>query len=82
MLRLLRADPNAGRTDDFRFATITWLDAYQVKWSLNPGSFTLNDLLKINDNAPSLIRQLADGWSRVTRLNPRDGQRYKTGSYF
>lgn len=80
MLRLLRADqlafirmadPNAGRVDDFQVGTASRLDGFQVKWSQNPGSFTLNDLLKPNDNAPSLIRQLADGWIRLQRRNPQ-----------
>ncbi len=79
MLRLLRADqlafirmadPNAGRVDDFQVGTASRLDGFQVKWSQNPGSLTLNDLLKPNDNAPSLIRQLADGWTRMKRRNP------------
>jgi hypothetical protein len=79
MLRLLRADqlafirmadPNAGRVDDFQVGTASRLDGFQVKWSQNPGSLTLNDLLKSNDNAPSLIRQLADGWMRMKSRNP------------
>ncbi|TKC92737.1 AAA family ATPase [Polyangium fumosum] len=64
------ADPNAGRLDDLQIADQGCLDAYQVKWSRFPGSFTFNELTKPGPDAPCLIAQLADGWKRLRAQNP------------
>lgn len=65
------ADPKAGRVDDFQIATEQRVDAYQFKWSRYGGNVTFNDLVKSPDSAPSLIRQLADGWQRLRTAHPR-----------
>jgi hypothetical protein len=64
------ADPSAGRVDDLQLASPRRLDAYQVKWGEFSGTITFNDLVRPqrtggSNNAPSLIRQLADGWIRL-----------------
>lgn len=73
------ADPDAGRVDDLQILTANRTDAFQVKWSEYPGSFTWNDLTKeeaAKDDEvkkPSLIAQLADGWKRLR--SPDRGRR-------
>lgn len=64
------ADPEAGRVDDLQIGAGGLLDAYQVKWSRSPQTFTFNDLVKPSVDRPSLIRQLADGWQRLRAANP------------
>lgn len=64
------ADPDAGRLDDLQIAEEGRLDAYQVKWSRFPAAFTFRDLKAPGVDAPSLISQLADGWSRLQATNP------------
>lgn len=63
------ADPEAGRVDDIQIATPGKLDAYQVKWSAQPSSFTLSDLISPNGKKPALIKQLADGWKTLKTSN-------------
>ncbi|HEY3567176.1 MAG TPA: ATP-binding protein [Thermoanaerobaculia bacterium] len=67
------ADPEAGRVDDFQLLTPGRLDAYSVKWESHPEPFTLNKLISPSEDKPSLIAQLADGWSR---LRARDSNRH------
>jgi hypothetical protein len=62
------ADPEAGRVDDIQIASAGRVDAYQIKWSRYPRSFSLGDL--ISGSAPSLISQLADGWLRLKERHP------------
>lgn len=64
------ADPDAGRMDDAQIATPGRLDAYQVKWSRFPGTFTFHQLITAFSDAPSLIAQLADGWRRLSTAHP------------
>lgn len=63
------ADPEAGRVDDIQIATPGKLDAYQVKWSAQPTSFTFSDLISPNGEKPALIKQLADGWKVLKATN-------------
>lgn len=64
------ADPQAKRVDDFQIATDNCVDAYQFKWSRFPGTFSYNDLITGDDASPSLIKQLAEGWKHLQKLNP------------
>lgn len=66
------ADPEAGRVDDLQIGGQSRVDAFQVKWSQYGGNFSFHDL-KASGSGPSIIAQLADGWSRLKRLHP--GQR-------
>jgi hypothetical protein len=59
------ADPEAGRVDDLQIGSQLRVDAFQIKWSQYGGSFTFNDLTARSRDKPSLIAQLADGWSRL-----------------
>ncbi len=63
------ADPEAGRVDDFQIGSRSRVDAYQVKWSEYPGSFTFRDLTRSSDQELSLIGQLADGWKRLRKTH-------------
>ncbi len=56
------ADPEAGRVDDLQIGSESRIDAYQVKSSQYPGSFTFNNLIKPKPDAPNLLAQLAEGW--------------------
>lgn len=64
------ADPDAGRVDDFQIGTHNRVDAFQVKWSTFPGLVTWTTLTKDQEDGPSLIRQLADGWQRLRARSP------------
>lgn len=68
------ADPDAGRVDDIQLFRGTRLDAYQVKWSEYIGSFTTKNLIaesaKGDIHHPSLIRQLAEGWTLLKTSYP------------
>ena len=66
------ADPEAGRVDDLQIGSQSRIDAFQIKWSQYGGNFSFNDLIA-SGSGPSIIAQLADGWSRLQRLHP--GQR-------
>lgn len=66
------ADPEAGRVDDLQIGSQSRIDAFQIKWSQYGGNFSFNDLIT-SGSGPSIIAQLADGWSRLQRLHP--GQR-------
>lgn len=66
------ADPDAGRVDDLQIGSESRVDAYQIKASQYPGSFTFNDLVKPRPDAPNLLAQLAEGW---TTLRSRDATR-------
>ena len=59
------SDPEAGRVDDFQLGSESRVDADQVKWSQFSGPFTFNDLVREARPSPSLLRQLADGWTRL-----------------
>lgn len=65
------ADPDAGRVDDLQLGTPNRVDAYQVKWNQLAGNFSFNDLTRASSNAPSVIEQLADGWSRLKQRYQR-----------
>lgn len=64
------ADPGAGRTDDLQVGFDLRVDAYQVKWSQYPTSFTFQQLVAQSGDTPPLIAQLADGWTRLRARNP------------
>jgi hypothetical protein len=64
------ADPEAGRVDDLQLGAGVLIDAYQVKWSRFPQTFTFNDLIGPSTDRPSLISQLADGWRRLRFAHP------------
>ena len=59
------ADPEAGRVDDLQIGAGDVINAYQIKWSRFPQTFTFNDLIRTSAQQPSLINQLADGWRRL-----------------
>ena len=65
------ADPEAGRVDDLQVGSDGRVDAYQVKWSQFPGSFTFNELVSDKDKNPNLLAQLAEGWSRLRKSYPK-----------
>ncbi|CAK8722836.1 hypothetical protein GCAAIG_12505 [Candidatus Electronema halotolerans] len=68
------ADPNAGRVDDILVATTDGqLLAYQVKWSDKVEFISFADFIRSsgkNKANPSLILQLADGWSALKKQYP------------
>lgn len=68
------ADPNAGRVDDILIATADGqLHAYQVKWSDKVDFISFADFIRSsgeNKAKPSLILQLADGWSVLKKQYP------------
>src|SRR4030095_5960623 len=59
------ADREAGHVDDFQIGSQSRVDAFQVKWSQSPGTFTFGELTRESGNAPALIAQLAEGWKRL-----------------
>ena len=63
-LRWIRlADPKAGRVDDLQIGSAGQIDAYQVKSSQYPGSFTFNNLTTSQTDH----RRLSHKW-------PKDGE--------
>jgi len=64
------ADPDAGRIDDIQIGGDSRVDAYQVKWAIDGGTFTFNRLITPDGEAPSLIAQLADGALRIGAFHP------------
>jgi hypothetical protein len=70
LLWIALADPKAGRVDDFQIAAGRTIDAYQFKWSRYGGNFSYVDLTKGSSSAPGLIKQLADGWTKLKEQNP------------
>lgn len=65
-------DPNAGRVDDIQIGSQSRVDAFQVKWSTYGGNLTFNNLINPKDKKPSLIEQLADGWTRLKNRYSND----------
>lgn len=68
------ADPEAGRVDDIQVGRTGRTDAYQIKWGEYEGRVTFRALIA-KDGAskypqPSLLAQLSDGWTRLTRSGP------------
>lgn len=64
------ADPVAGHLDDFQIGTPNRLDAYQIKWTQGGGSFTFRDFTAPNQQDPSILSQLVDGWNRLRHQHP------------
>jgi AAA domain len=64
------ADREAGHVDDFQIGSQSRVDAFQVKWSQSPGTFTFGELTRESGNAPALIAQLAEGWKRLRAAYP------------
>lgn len=64
------ADPDAGRLDDLQLCTSVRVDAFQVKWSRFPSTFSFRNLTEPHADGPSLIEQLVDGWRRISVANP------------
>ncbi|MBM4136709.1 MAG: ATP-binding protein [Nitrospira sp.] len=67
------ADPEAGRVDDIQIASPGRIDAHQVKWGETIQNISFRDLTsdkKSKDSSPkpNLMKQLADGWQRLTSL--------------
>lgn len=63
-------DPEAGRLDDVQIVREGRVDAYQVKWSAYSAARTLRALATSTNDAPSLLRQLADGWQSLRDAYP------------
>lgn len=63
------ADPEAGRVDDLQLGSPGRVDAFSVKWSKYPSSITLHRLTSPDGKAPSLIAQLAKGWSTLEKIH-------------
>ncbi len=64
------ADPAMGSVDDIVIGTDGRVDAYQVKWSQHPRSFTFGDLIGPTQGKTSLLAQLASGWNTCKRHQP------------
>lgn len=68
------ADPEAGRVDDIQVGQTGRVDAYQIKWSEYEGRVTFRSLIGKDGTSknpqPSLLAQLADGWTKLTRSEP------------
>lgn len=68
------ADPEAGRLDDIQIITQNRVDAYQVKWGVQPSSSSFNDLSTgkgdPDGSNSGLIGQLAGGWKRLKSIHP------------
>lgn len=64
------ADPEGEHVDDFQIATPNRLDAYQIKWSRDGGTFSFTNLTNSVKDKKSLILQLADGWMCLSRKHP------------
>lgn len=67
--RVRLADVQAGQIDDFQLVFTSSVRAHQVKWSREPD--TIGFAAFANDTAErhSYIRQLANGWKRLTTLH-------------
>ena len=65
------ADPEAGRVDDIQVGRTGRVDAYQIKWGEYEGRLTFRALVSKDgisrEPQPSLLNQLSDGWTRLTR---------------
>lgn len=61
------ADPDVLRVDDLQIATKTRIDAYLIKWSEWADTLSLEDLTEDHAGVGSLIKQLADGWTRLKK---------------
>jgi hypothetical protein len=68
------ADPEAGQVDDIQIACPRRLDAYQVKWGEYVKNISFNNITtderKKGKKTPSIIRQLAEGWKRLSFKYP------------
>ena len=68
------ADPEAGQVDDIQIACPGRLDAYQVKWGEYVKNISFNNITKDERKkgkiTPSIIRQLAEGWKRLSFKYP------------
>ena len=59
------ADVQAGQIDDFQLRCPGQVEAYQIKWSLLPGTVGFAAFLRDSSDGAAYIRQLADGWTRL-----------------
>ena len=64
------ADIKAGQIDDFQVQSAELVDAHQVKWSLHPRSIGYAEFVRDAEGRTRYMRQLADGWERLTALHP------------
>jgi hypothetical protein len=64
-LVLLMGDDDAGRVDDVIVVSPGRLDAYQIKWAKAQKSYTFQAILKSSPEAPSIWRQLSEGWKAL-----------------
>ncbi len=62
--------PEAGRVDDIIIHSSYQIDAYQVKWSEKFWNYK-RDFIGPQDNAPSILKQLVDGWKKLRVQNER-----------
>lgn len=63
------ADVEAGQIDDFQLVSADRVDAHQVKWSRHAGSTVFAEFVNDTKNRTRYIRQLADGWERLSKLH-------------
>lgn len=61
------ADPDAIRADDLLIATKSRIDGYLIKWSEWADTLSLEDLTSDQSGEGSLVKQLADGWTRLKK---------------
>jgi len=61
------ADPHLRVVDDLQISTKSRIDAYLVHWSEWPDTLTLEDLTSDDDDKPCMVRQLAEGWQRLSK---------------
>lgn len=62
-------DPRAAKLDDVQITSRDRHDAYQVKWTTSPGGVTLRSLTTADDDDPSPLRQLYDGWQTLREVH-------------
>lgn len=63
------ADVKAGQIDDFQLRSAERVDAHQVKWSQYADNIGYAEFVRDGKDRTRYIRQLADGWERLTALH-------------
>jgi hypothetical protein len=69
LVSVLVADGRAGQIDDFQLRLTDRVDAHQIKWSSHPGNVSYGAFVRDTRKRTRYIRQLADGWQRLTKLH-------------
>lgn len=62
-IRVADTEENVGKLDDICFVTKTEVHAYQIKWTIDNGSFGYSDFIEL---LPSIV----DGWMKLKILYP------------